>query len=72
MTLAGEIGEGRSFKVAVADGTIYVGILDLAANIEADLIIMASHRPEMRDYLLGANAAKVVRHAKCSVMVVRD
>jgi len=26
----------------------------------------------LRDYLLGPNAAKVVRHADCSVYVVRD
>jgi nucleotide-binding universal stress UspA family protein len=35
------------------------------------MIVMASHRPEMSDYLLGANAARVVRHAKISVLVVR-
>ena len=46
-------------------------ILDLAEKIGADLIVMASHRPELKDYLLGPNAARVVRHAECSVMVVR-
>ncbi len=33
---------------------------------------MGSHRPELSDYLLGPNAGKVVRHAKCLVMVVRE
>jgi nucleotide-binding universal stress UspA family protein len=28
--------------------------------------------PELKDYLLGAIAAKVVRHADCSVMMVRE
>ena len=37
----------------------------------ADLIVMASHRPELKDYLLGPNSARVVRHAECSVLVVR-
>jgi len=32
---------------------------------------MASHRPALKDFLLGPNAAKVVRHAKCAVMVIR-
>ena len=36
-----------------------------------DLIVMASHRPELKDYLIGPNAARVVRHADCSVQVVR-
>jgi nucleotide-binding universal stress UspA family protein len=36
------------------------------------MIVMASHRPELKDYLLGPNAARVVRHAECSVLVVRN
>jgi nucleotide-binding universal stress UspA family protein len=56
----------------VAYGTPYSEILDAAKRIECSLIVMASHRPEFQDYLLGPNAARVVRHGKCSVMVVRD
>ncbi len=56
----------------VASGTIYEEILRVAREIEADLIVMASHRPELKDYLIGPNAARVVRHADCSVMVVRE
>ena len=32
---------------------------------------IASHRPDITTYLLGSNAAAVVRHAECSVLVVR-
>ena len=53
-------------------GGIGGGILHLAEQLEADLIVLASHRPEMRDWLIGANAARVVRHARCSVLVVRE
>jgi nucleotide-binding universal stress UspA family protein len=56
----------------VAAGRIYREILNAAKTIPADLIVMGSHHPELRDYLLGANADKVVRHADCSVMVVRE
>ena len=55
----------------VADGTIYKTIIETADQIGADLIIMASHRPELQDYLLGPNAARVVRHSTKSVLVVR-
>ena len=55
----------------IAHGTIYEQIDKTAEKINADLIIMASHRPELGDYLLGPNAAKVVRHSKRSVLVVR-
>ena len=56
----------------VAEGRIYREILKAAQTIRADLIVMGSHHPELRDYLLGPNADKVVRHADCSVMVVRE
>jgi nucleotide-binding universal stress UspA family protein len=56
----------------VAEGKIYQEILKAAQAIKADLIVMGSHHPELKDYLLGPNAAKVVRHADCSVMVVRE
>jgi nucleotide-binding universal stress UspA family protein len=55
----------------IAEGKIYQEILKAAQSIKADLIVMGSHHPELKDYLLGPNAAKVVRHADCSVMVVR-
>lgn len=55
----------------IAHGTIYEQINKAAEQIDADLIIMASHRPELGDYLLGPNAARVVRHSKRSVLVVR-
>jgi nucleotide-binding universal stress UspA family protein len=56
----------------VAHGTIYEEILNSANKLDCDLIVLSSHRPELSDYLLGPNAARVVRHAKQSVMVVRD
>jgi len=56
----------------VAHGSIYREILSAAEDIGADVIVMASHKPEVKDYLLGANAAHVVRHYPRSVLVVRD
>lgn len=52
-------------------GTVYKEVLDVADTSNTDLIVLTSHRPERRDYLLGPNAAKVVRHANQSVFVVR-
>jgi nucleotide-binding universal stress UspA family protein len=56
----------------VGQGSIHREIIAAAEKANADLIVMASHKPAARDYLLGANAAHVVRHAACSVMVVRN
>jgi glycine betaine/choline ABC-type transport system substrate-binding protein len=41
-------------------------------ELPADLIVMASHRPSLKDYLLGPNAAHVARHARCTVYIVRE
>jgi len=53
-------------------GGIYQQILAEAEEFGADLIVIGSHRPAMSTYLLGSNATSVVRHAKCSVLVVRS
>ena len=53
-------------------GTIYKRIIKSADELGADLIVLTSHRPETKDYLLGPNAARVVRHAKQSVFVIRE
>ncbi len=65
------IGDEVPVQCVVGHGRIYEEILRAAKEIGADLIVMASHRPELQDYLLGPNAARVVRHAECSVMVIR-
>ena len=62
---------GRKMEVEVRTGHSYNTILDVAEDKGVDLIIIASHRPGLQDYFLGSTAAKVVRHATCSVLVVR-
>jgi nucleotide-binding universal stress UspA family protein len=52
-------------------GSVYNEVLDEAEKTGADLVVIGSHRPSMATYLLGSNAATIVRHAKCSVLVVR-
>jgi len=67
-----EIPDDVTAQAIVANGSAYEEILATAEKIGCDLIVMASHRPGLEAYLLGPNTAKVVRHAKCSVFVVRD
>jgi nucleotide-binding universal stress UspA family protein len=63
--------EPQRISSAVRQGGIYHEVLEEAASMHADLIVMTSHRPAMRTYFLGSNAGHVVRYAKCSVLVVR-
>ena len=64
--------EDLTVAQTVGHGTIYREILRCAKSIAADLIVTTSHRPDLQDYLIGPNAARVMRHANCTVMVVRD
>lgn len=58
-------------EVVVVEGHSARTILDYADEVGADCIVIASHRPGMQDFFLGSTAARVVRHAKCAVHVVR-
>ena len=60
-----------STRVVVASGNPASIILAQAEKEHCDLIMIASHQPGLRDYLLGSVAGKVVRHARCSVLVIR-
>ncbi|MCE2481927.1 MAG: universal stress protein [Alphaproteobacteria bacterium] len=66
-----KVPAGVACNAIVRQGTVYEVILAVAQAVGADLIVTASHRPEHKDYLLGPNAARVVRHAEVSVLVVR-
>ena len=74
--LAKETGlEPSRISATVRQGGIYQEILEEANSINADLIVMTSHRPQrhaVRTYFLGSNAGHVVRYARCSVFVVRN
>lgn len=65
------IGESEAVLL-VRHGEVYPEILDTADGLGADLIVLGAHRPDVTDYLLGTTAARVARHAKCSVFLVRN
>lgn len=46
-------------------------VLSWARKNDVDCIVVASHREGLSGLLLGSTAARVVRHAKCSVVVLR-
>jgi len=59
-------------RIAALIRRVNAKILGAGEEAEADLVVVGSHRPAMKDYLLGTNAARVVRHARRSVLVARD
>ena len=62
---------GPKASVKMLEGHAASAILDLAEDVDADVIVIASHKPGWQDYLIGSTAARVVRHAKCAVFVIR-
>lgn len=62
---------GVAAKVEIRSGAAAREILAAAQEHGADLIIVASHTPDISNYFIGATADRVVRHAKCSVLVDR-
>ncbi|MCA0258084.1 MAG: universal stress protein [Proteobacteria bacterium] len=62
---------GLNAKVEIRSGAAAREILAAAEEHGADLVIVASHRPDISNYFIGATADRVVRHAKCSVLVDR-
>lgn len=46
-------------------------ITEYANTHDIDCIVLASHKPGMKEFFLGSTAALVVRHAHCSVHVLR-
>ncbi|MAM60694.1 universal stress protein [Maritimibacter sp. UBA3975] len=69
--LAEKIANEVGVDVKVVQGHAGHSIVDYAAKNGVDCIVVASHRPGFQDYFLGSTAARVVRHAPCSVHVVR-
>jgi nucleotide-binding universal stress UspA family protein len=62
---------GVSAGIEIRNGPPAREILSAAEANHADLIIIASHKPDLSNYFIGATADRVVRHAKCSVLVDR-
>lgn len=61
-----------AIDVEVGTGTISGGILDVARRVGADLIVLASHVPGVKDHIWAGTAARVAGRAECSVLVVRS
>lgn len=71
--IAGQYFPGSSsVSVVVKEGRAAEVICETARQFEADVIVIASHGASgLKHLLLGDVAEKVVRHAPCSVLVVR-
>ncbi|MEP0519102.1 MAG: universal stress protein [Hyphomicrobiales bacterium] len=65
------VGAEVNVLAEIKRGSPASAIVATAEQENVDLVIIASHRPGLADYFLGSTAARVVRHAKCPVLVDR-
>ncbi len=73
LTILKKIAKTAHLKgdIEMLSGAAHICILDVAREKNADLILIGSHKPGVQNYLLGSTASRVVRHANCSVLVMR-
>jgi len=62
----------ETLSTVVRIGPVYPELLAEAEEWDADLMVVGAHKRSMATYLLGSSAAAIVRHASCTVMVVRS
>ncbi len=70
----GKHGQATSHRVMIAhDPTTDIDdvLLDAVTQTGADLVVMATHKPGLGDYLWPSNGGKVAAHAEASVFLVR-
>ncbi|WP_281858902.1 universal stress protein [Litoreibacter halocynthiae] len=63
--------QNAKVRHVVATGRAYEEVLKLAKKAKPSLIVVGASKVDFAEYLLGPNAARIVRHANCSVYVVR-
>jgi nucleotide-binding universal stress UspA family protein len=67
-----EAGGAPAVRTCVIEGHAATAIVDVAAEEQADIIVMATHgRGGLGRAVLGSVADHVVRHATCPVLLVR-
>lgn len=69
--IAKKIGAEKDVEAVVLTGHSGQAVTDYAKEIGADCIVVGSHKPGLQDFFLGSTAARIVRHAPCSVHVLR-
>ena len=59
------------YSTKVLRGVVYEKIIERADQLNAAFIVIGANRPNLKDFFIGPNAARVARHTNCSVLIVR-
>ena len=70
--IVAEVPDDIDVKQHLAFGKIHKKVLKVIDEINCDLVVMASPKPDrVREFLVGSNADRIVRRSPVSVLVVR-
>ena len=69
--MAAHLNEEQGIDSVILSGHAGTEISKYASKVGADCIIVGSHMPGLNDFFLGSTSSRVVRHATCSVHVLR-
>ncbi len=56
----------------IRKGSVHEQILEESKLLKVDMVLMMASRPGLASYFVGSNAERVVRHAQCSVLILRN
>jgi len=65
------VGPQKDAEAVVLSGHPGRSVTEYAEKIGADCVIAGSHKPNLTDFFLGSTAARIMRHAPCSVHILR-
>ncbi|MDV7341492.1 universal stress protein [Terasakiella sp. A23] len=69
--MAERLKDETGIESVILNGQAAKELSEYARNIDADCIVMGSHKPGLEDYFIGSTSGRVVRHAPCCVHVLR-
>ena len=69
--MADRLRDEQDIEAVILEGHPGSEIPDYAEKVQADCIIVGSHKPGLQDFFLGSTSSRVVRHALCAVHVLR-
>ena len=58
-------------SLSIDQGTVYEQVLKEADALDVETIVVGAHKSQLTDYLMGPNAARIARHSKQSVLIVK-
>ena len=58
-------------NIYISQGDVADEVISYSKSINSDLIILPALSPPLRDYMIGQNAARIVRKSLISVLVVK-